>query len=174
MLEIEVKIRIDNVKAVKDRLLALGAEAVRPRHEEENVLYDFPDGRLRASHRALRLRTTGRQTMLTFKGSPQKSRSFKVREEFETGVRDRSGMRKILAGLGLKPAFAYRKHRTILRKGKLVLALDETVVGNFLELEGKRHEIVRLAKAMGYSRADFVTADYVALILAAKERIEKA
>ncbi len=173
MQEIEVKIRIDDPKALRDRLLAMGAAPARPRHEEENILYDFPDGRLRASHRALRLRTAGKRTVLTFKGAKQKSRSFKVREEFETDVANGRETRKILAGLGLQPVFAYRKHRTILRKDKLLITVDETSVGNFLEIEGKRHEIVRFAKSLGYSRADFITASYVGLILAAEKGKEK-
>jgi adenylate cyclase class 2 len=120
------------------------------------------------------LRTAGKRAVLTFKGAKQKSRSFKVREEFETGVANRRETRKILAGLGLQPVFTYRKHRTIFRKDKLVLTVDETSVGNFIEIEGKRHEIVRFAKSLGYSRADFITASYMGLILAAEKDKKKA
>jgi adenylate cyclase class 2 len=170
MIETEVKIRISDPKAVRDKVLALGAAVSRDRVLEENTLYDYPDGRLHAARRAIRLRRSGKRTTLTFKGPPQSSRSFKVREEFETGISDAGQMRKILKALGLRPSFTYRKHRTVLRQGRLVICLDETPVGAFLELEGKRHEIARFARRLGFTRADFIRTDYVELIIRDKEK----
>ncbi len=170
MVETEVKIRVPDLAAVKQKLLTMGAVVTRPRHLEENTLYDDDEGRLRSRHCALRLRAAGRLSVLTFKGARQKSRSFKVREEFETAVRDRGQARKILRALGLKPSFTYTKHRTVLRKGRLTVTLDETAVGTFVELEGERHEITKLARSLGYGRADFITASYVDLIRDAQEK----
>jgi adenylate cyclase class 2 len=167
MTEIEVKIKIGDPAEARRRLLAQGAVVTRERALEENTLYDFPGGLLAAKRQALRLRTVGRTTVLTFKGAPRKSRSFKVREEYETGVRNAKQAREILRGLGLRAAFTYRKHRTWLRKGRLKVCLDETPVGNYLELEGERHEITRFARSLGFGRADFITFDYVQLINAA-------
>ncbi|HPW18215.1 MAG TPA: class IV adenylate cyclase [Candidatus Aminicenantes bacterium] len=164
MIEIEVKLRVGEAKAARERVLALGAVVVRERHLERNVLFDFAAGTLREGRRALRLRTTGRRATLTFKGEPRKSRSFKVREEFETQVRDPGQARRILRALGLRETVAYEKRRTVFRKARLTVALDETAAGNFIELEGERHEIVRFAKALGFGRADFVTASYVDLL----------
>lgn len=164
MTEIEVKIRIGEAKAAREKVLGLGAVVHRERHLEKNVLFDFAEGTLRAAGRALRLRSAGRRATLTFKGEPRKSRSFKVREEFETQVRDPRQARKILRALGFREAFAYEKRRTVFRKARLTVALDETAAGNFLELEGERHEIVRFAKALGFKRTDFITASYVDLL----------
>jgi adenylate cyclase class 2 len=100
---------------------------------------------------------------LTFKGPRQKARSFKVREEFETDAANRGQLKKILKALGLQPVFGYRNYRTIFRKGRLTIALDETKVGTYLELEGERHEITKFAKALGFSRADFITTTYAEL-----------
>jgi adenylate cyclase class 2 len=164
MTEIEVKIRIEDARAARERVLGLGAVVARERHLEKNVLFDLPNGALRAGRRALRLRTTGRRATLTFKGEPRKSRSFKVREEFETQVRDPRQAREILRALGLREVFAYEKRRTVFRKARLTISLDETAAGSFLELEGERHEIVRFAKALGHGRADFITESYVDLL----------
>ncbi len=164
MIETEVKIRIGDPREARERLLRLGAEVERERFLEENAFYDFPAGTLAAARSGLRLRRIGRQATLTFKGAPEKSRSFKVREEHETGVRDFGETRKLLRGLGLRVTFAYAKHRTWLRKGKLKICLDETAAGNFLELEGKRSDIVRFARALGYRRKDFEVKDYVTLL----------
>lgn len=164
MTEIEVKIRIDDPKAWREKVLARGAVLARDRHLETNVLFDFASGALAQSGRALRLRTAGRRATLTFKGEKRASRSFKVREEFETQVRDPKEARRILKALGLREVFAYRKRRTVLRKARLTVCLDETAAGNFLELEGERHEITRFARALGFRRADFITRGYVDLL----------
>jgi predicted adenylyl cyclase CyaB len=164
MMEIEVKLRVVDVSEARRKLLALGARVVRERALEENVLFDFPGGGLAAKRQALRLRLVGRKAFLTFKGAPRKSRSFKVREEFETEVRNGKQMKMILAALGFREAFAYRKHRTWLRTTRLAVTLDETAVGNFVELEGERHEITRFARSLGYKRTDFITRDYIAMI----------
>jgi len=169
MTEIEVKIRIEDPKAARDKVLALGATVARDRHLEENALFDFDPPRLHPARRALRLRRAGRRATLTFKAEPRKSRSFKVREEFETQVHDPKQARRILEALGLRETFRYRKHRTVLRKARLTICIDETPVGCFLELEGERHEIVRFARALGYKRADFITHSYVKM-LAARDR----
>ena len=170
MTEIEVKIRIQDPKAAREKILGLGAVIARDRHLERNVLFDFATGGLRANRRALRLRATGKRATLTFKGEPRKSRSFKVREEFETQIRDPKELRKILKALGLKETFAYTKHRTVFRKRRLTICIDETSVGNFLELEGERHEITRFARSLGYGRTDFITSDYVEMIVQAGEK----
>lgn len=164
MTEIEVKIRIEDPQAVREKIVALGAVVLRDRHVEKNILFDFESGALHAGRRALRLRTAGKRGTLTFKGEPKRSRSFKVREEYETQVRDPRELRKILKSLGLREAFAYSKRRTVLRKSRLTICIDETTVGNFLELEGERHEIVRFARALGFKRADFITSGYVEMI----------
>jgi adenylate cyclase, class 2 len=164
MTEVEVKIRIDDLKAVREKILGLGAVVSRERHLEENVLYDLDPPALRTKGQALRVREAGRRATLTFKGPRQKSRSFKVREELETQVRDPKALRKILKALGLRETFSYRKHRTVLRKNRLTITIDETPAGNFVELEGERHEITKFARALGWTRADFITDSYVDLI----------
>ena len=167
MLEIEVKLRVGDAAEARRKLLALGARLVRERALEENILFDVPGGGLAAKGQALRLRIVGRKAFLTFKGAPRKSRSFKVREEFETEVRNGKSMKRILAALGFREAFAYRKHRTWLRTNRLAVTLDETAVGIFIELEGERHEITRFARSLGYKRTEFITRSYVAMIVEA-------
>lgn len=170
MIETEVKIRIQDPEVLREKLRALGAVVSRDRHLETNILFDFATGDLRAGRRALRLRKTGKRATLTFKGEPRKSRSFKVREEFETQVRDPRELRRILKALGLRETFSYEKRRTVLRKSRLTICIDETSVGNFLELEGETHEITRFARSLGFGRADFIKSDYVELMTQAGEK----
>ncbi len=163
MVEIEVKIRLDDLEKTKDALLKLGAQTEKERFREENTLYDFASHTLRQKRCALRLRKVKGKAFLTFKGAPQKSRRFKVREEFETEVKNEKHLRKILRSLGFVPVFSYQKFRAVYRKGRLKVCLDETEAGNFLELEGKKSDIAKFARSLGFSRADLIKKDYVEL-----------
>lgn len=164
MLEIEIKVRVPDLKPVRVRLLELGAVLVRDRHHETNTLYDFRDGALCGKQQALRLRTIGRKAYLAFKGTPQKSRRFKVREEFETEVNNGRHLQLTLKALGLVPVFSYEKRRTVLKKGPLKICLDETAAGCFIEFEGDREKIVRFAKLLKIPRNDWIKLDYVQLL----------
>ena len=164
MLEIEVKIKIDNFDTVRAKLEQQGAVLFRDRHYESNTLYDFRDSQLYSKQFALRVREKNKKGFLTFKGAKQGSRKFKIREEYETEVKNTKHLRKILQSLGLIPVFQYQKYRTVYRKKKLLICLDETPVGNYIELEGDQSDIVRFAQALGFSKQDFIKEDYIQLL----------
>ncbi|MCK7476228.1 MAG: hypothetical protein M0C28_00530 [Candidatus Moduliflexus flocculans] len=88
MTEIEVKIRIEDPKAVRERSLGLGAAVVAgtaPRAERPlRLRLGRPGGRGPGPPPA----DGGPAGDADLQGEPRKSRSFKVREEFETQVRD--------------------------------------------------------------------------------------
>ncbi|MBD3415349.1 MAG: class IV adenylate cyclase [Candidatus Aminicenantes bacterium] len=172
MLEIEVKIKIDQPKKIHEKLLSLKARLHKPRYYEENILYDFTDQKLTQKNQALRLRSIAHKNRLTYKGPLQKSRKFKIRNEYETEIKDKKQIQKILASLGLKQIFLYQKFRTEYRSKKLKICLDETKAGLFLEFEGQREDIVTFAKKMGFSKKDFIKADYVSLIKEAENKTE--
>lgn len=164
MVEIEVKVRVNDPASLRHAILNSGAALEKERYPEDNTLFDFPAGILTRKRCALRLRRAGRKVFLTFKGAPQKSRRFKVREEHETEVRDEKGMRRILRGLGFVAVFRYEKSRTTFRRGRLKISLDETAAGAFLELEGERSDIVKYARILGFSSKDLIKQDYVAIL----------
>ena len=164
MVEIEIKIKVKDLGSVEGKILNQGAKLEKERFFEENTLYDFPSETLYKKRQALRLRKIGKRTFLTFKGTPQKSRKFKIRDEYETEVKHQKQLKKILKSLGLVPVFDYQKYRKVFKKGPLKINLDETSVGNFVEMEGERNEIVKFAKALGFSKDEFMKLDYVQLI----------
>lgn len=164
MTEIEVKIEIKDIDKLKVKITSLGAILAKSRYLEENTLYDFPSQLLYAQRQALRLRTENKKTFLTFKGPPQKSRKFKIRKEYESEIKSAKNMKQILKELGLVPTFGYKKHRSVYRKHSLKICLDETPIGNFIELEGERNEIVKFAKALGFSKKEFIKLDYIQLL----------
>ena len=165
MTEIEVKIRINDTEKLAEKLIALGAKLVKDRHWEKNTLYDFPSKLLYNQHRALRLRTENKKAYLTFKGPLQKSRKFKIRKKYETEVKNVKQTKKILKELGFVPTFGYDKYRTIYRVKKLKICLDETSIGNFVELEGEQTHIVRFANSLGFAKKEFIKKDYTQLLI---------
>jgi len=72
MLEIEVKIKIENLKDIAEKLEACGAVLKKARYYEENTLYDFNTQELFRKKHALRVRTINKKTFLTYKGAVQK------------------------------------------------------------------------------------------------------
>lgn len=169
-VETEIKLEVRDPRALKRRLKELGFCRVRARRFERNALFDFADRRLSRSRCLLRLRLVGGTGLVTFKGAPQSARGYKVRREIEAAVGDGDGLRDVFEALGLREVFRYEKYRTDfaerknVKKSRSPLVLyDETPIGHYLELEGARRSIDRVARALGYHREDYISASYAAL-----------
>jgi adenylate cyclase, class 2 len=74
----------------------------------------------------------------------------------------------ILSNIGYHPVFRYEKFRTeyTARSGEGKVLLDETPIGNFLELEGSPRWIDRTARLLGFSSSDYINRSYGYLYLA--------
>lgn len=147
--EIEVKLPCEDLDAVRRKLRDLGATPAAPMHFESNGLYDDAEGRLAASGRTLRLRRDSEAgAILTYKGPARFSEGVKIREERETRVSDPEEAEAILSGLGLARRFRYEKRREEWTLGECAVALDETPIGNFVEIEGNPPAIRRAVAAL--------------------------
>jgi len=175
-LEIEVKLKIRNLGRVRGDLLELGSKETVPRSLERNWTWDFPGQLLRQQGKLLRVRQFAGRCLLTFKGAAQQSRHFKIREERETEVQDPDTLGVILRRLGLEVIFCYEKYRTsyslkVQRQQYSVnLAVDETPIGNYLEIEGSEADIIGVARRLGFKSKDaFIKESYLSLF--AKSRL---
>jgi adenylate cyclase, class 2 len=197
--EIEIKLRVPNVSALRRRLKQLKARQISPRTHELNTLYDTPKKnlfrhgqiiRIRVEHppsRSSQNREASRtEAKLTYKGPPQnksnqppaldhskKKNRYKVKDEFEVEISDAQQMRLILSALGLRPSFRYEKFRTtyaLKSQHNLKIEVDETPIGTFLELEGSPSAINRAAKLLGYAPSQYITQTYGALYIADSRR----
>src|SRR5262249_44803674 len=91
---------IDDLSAMRQRLLALGATLKTPRTYEDNWLFDTPDEQLTRRGCLLRLRRD-RRNLITYKEPPaQQDRDFKVLGEYEIEVSDFAQAHTILEKLG--------------------------------------------------------------------------
>jgi adenylate cyclase, class 2 len=192
--EIEIKLRVSDVGALRRRLKRLRAREITPRTYESNTLYDTPRKDLRRRGQLIRIRIEqsavrfGKRrrnenppAILTYKGplpssrhSPKAKKHFKIKHEAEVSVAGANELAAILHALGLHPAFQYEKFRTTFAlpgtRG-LKIELDETPVGIYLELEGPFGAIDRGARLLGYDRKDYITDTYSSLYLAACRRL---
>jgi adenylate cyclase, class 2 len=95
---------------------------------------------------------------------------YKIREELELEISDAGALTKIFEGLGMDGWFRYEKYRTTYKLGKahawakdLLIELDETPVGLYVELEGPIEAIDRAAEALGFTKRDYIAKSYLAL-----------
>lgn len=165
-LEIEVKLRVDSMPPWRDKLIALGAELSIPRQLERNRVFDTPAGALRGQGVLLRLRRHGTRNVLTMKTpAPMAGTVYKVRDETETDVPDFAVMEKILLGIGFRVCFTYEKFREGFRLHQAQVLLDETPIGDFIEIEGAASAIDRVAALLGFFQKDYVRDSYYRLFL---------
>ena len=164
--ETEIKLRIEDLRAVRTRLRDLGFRIIRRRIFESNVIFDQPGNPLRIAGSLLRLREAGSVCTLTYKGKSMPGKH-KVREELETTVGAAEELRLILERLGYQKVFRYDKYRTEFATDKKegVVVLDETPIGNYMEIEGSPASIDRVAKRLGFQSSKYITESYGALYL---------
>jgi adenylate cyclase class 2 len=167
-LEIEIKLRLaGNVTKIRETLVQLGFRITKRRALESNILFDNTKRSLRKHGKLIRVRLTDGHRKLTFKG-PSRPGKYKKRLEIEFDLPDRPFMESIFTHMGYHPVFRYEKYRAEYSKprglGKVLL--DETPIGNFLELEGPPRWIDQTARLLGYSHKDYITRSYGYLYLA--------
>jgi adenylate cyclase, class 2 len=170
--ETEVKIRVPNPSALSSGLHAAGFAQSVARQFESNTIYDTQNRSVQNQGMLLRLRQIGDKGIITWKGRDEPG-PYKSRREVETTVGSIETLGQILAQLGLHPVFRYEKYRTEFidpRNGAAVVTLDETPIGDFLELEGPGEWIDETAKQLGFSRQDYVLDSYARLYVADCER----
>ena len=160
--EIEIKFRVRDLGALRQRLRAAGFRMETRPTREINTLYDLPGEKLRKRKELLRLRSYGSAWKLTHKSGGKITRH-SSRVELETGVSDGKKMDAILSALGYSPSFRYEKFRAEWSDGKGQVVVDQTPIGDFCEIEGPPRWIDETAKKLGVSPADYITKNYATL-----------
>lgn len=158
-LEREIKLRFGSVEEARAAIQRCGFTPCRGRRLQEDCLLDTDDQLLRRQRSVLRVRMEGGRSLLTYKGPVQPS-PMKLREERETVVADGETMLYILERLGFKPWFRYQKYREEFGCQDAIIALDETPIGTFVEIEGSEAAIHAAAAALGRRPDDYLVDSY--------------
>ena len=166
IMEREIKLRYDSPGSARAAVLNLAPTPLRPRRLQSDVVFDTIDRSLAARGEALRVRIEQGHHCVTFK-SPAPHPTMKLREELETSVDDGVLIMHILTKLGFEVAFRYEKYREEFVRGDVVIAVDETPVGTFVEIEGSDDGVAGTAAALGRGPSDYVLLSYRALFVQA-------
>jgi adenylate cyclase, class 2 len=183
----------EGLRAALEDLGARTVHGGTGRVHEWNTLFDTARQDLRKHDQLLRTRIetadgrgarrkekAGQSALLTFKGPVSARRTrpghstarprHKVREEIEFRIDDVAKLAKILQAFGMRASFHYEKYRTTFQLPQsvrwaegLLIELDQTPIGTFLELEGPPRAIDRAAKELGFSKKDYILTNYLRL-----------
>jgi adenylate cyclase, class 2 len=164
-IETEIKIRMDDPEGFCRGLDPLHPGILSARHFEDNYLFDFPNQRLGFRQCLLRVRLAAGECLLTYKGPSRQEGIFKTREEFETKIEDASTLLQILDGIGLQICFRYQKYRREFALDGVHVAVDETPIGNYVEIEGSEDGIKEFAHKMEIAESQFLRDSYHGLYL---------
>jgi adenylate cyclase class 2 len=161
-LEIEVKFYLSDMDFIRDRILEIGAVS-RGRVFETNLRFDDADNHLIQKKSLLRLRQDTKTT-LTFKSEPAfKDDQFKILKELEVEVSDFPTMKHILESLGFREEQVYEKWRETFLLNHTNLCLDTMPYGDFLEIEGQKEDIKKLASQIGLKWKKRILLNYLAI-----------
>ena len=169
ILEREIKLSFQDAADARRAILATGATPLRGRRLQEDCLLDTADDRLRRRRCVLRLRLDGGKSYLTFKG-PVEASPMKLREELETVIGDGLLVLRLLEELGFHVWFRYQKYREEFAREDVIVALDETPVGIFVEIEGSERGITQTAQALARTPDQYLLDSYRGLFVKHCER----
>ena len=161
--ERELKFRCresSDLSGLRERLEASDAERLSASAKEVNWILDRA-GELKHAGRVLRVRFDGAGNTLTFKGPARFEGGLKIRVEREVSVGDHEEALAILEAVGFEVSRRYEKFRETWRQGGVIICLDHTPIGDFVEFEGPGAD--RLAVRFGFEPAGAERSSYLEL-----------
>ncbi len=173
--EIEAKIKVPDLAAVRRKLQAAGATRTG-KELETNNFFDTPDRSLQSSDKGLRIRVAVDETgkshcTVTMKGPLQKAQ-FKTREETEFSADRPEAVRKMLENLGYQLTLSFEKRRETWAFSGCEVALDEVpYLGTYVEIEGKSasdeaaaRDVTAAREALGLADLPLIYTGYISLL----------
>ena len=164
ILEREIKLRFESAEAARAAVARTGATQVRGRRLQEDCCLDTSDDSLHRRRCVLRVRMESGRSFLTFKG-PVQPAVMKLREELETIIGDGPLLLRILEEVGFHVWFRYQKYREEFALDDVIIAIDETPLGTFVEIEGGDHGIADVAGTLGRGPDDYLRDSYRGLFV---------
>jgi adenylate cyclase class 2 len=169
-VEIEAKMSLENLIAVRARLQECGATRHGSFHEI-NTFFDTEDRSLLAADKGLRIRVnrnseTGEEDhLITFKG-PREPGPLKSREEVEMAVEGSAEAIKLFDCLGFKKVISFEKRRESWLLDHCKVELDELpYLGTYVEIEGPDDaSVLSLREKLNLADRTMIKYGYIALL----------
>jgi adenylate cyclase class 2 len=76
----------------------------------------------------------------------------------------------VLDALALRVWFRYQKYREEFSAPDLTIAIDETPIGTFVEVEGTEEAILTMTRALGRTPSDFILDSYYRLFMTRRDQ----
>lgn len=171
--EIEAKIRVDSLEAIKQTLKSLGVDC---RHEirQEDAYFMDAAGLLAKNDCGLRIRRQWidgqHSACVTFKGA-KVGGPYKSRPEFETGVDNAGMIERIFESLGYEKQITVEKKRTVWDLDDCEVCLDNvSLLGSFVEVEGPDEAAISgVLKKLNLQHQPVIKQGYAAMTAALKQ-----
>jgi adenylate cyclase, class 2 len=172
MLEIELKVAVNDLGQVRTRLTELNATSIGRMHEHD-IYYNAPHRDFGKTDEAMRVRYTNDHAVVTYKGAKIKKFGLKAREELNTGVEYGPVFETMLARLGFMKTAEVDKWRENYRYDNAMISLDTVdELGTFVEIEviaesedsNAATEIEKISKEIGV-HGEPILASYLELLL---------
>jgi adenylate cyclase class 2 len=167
--EIEAKIKVSDLQAIRDRLAAGGAIR-KAKYLETNSFFDTQDHSLQSADRGLRIRVAvdeqqKSRCIVTMKGPLQKGQ-FKTREEIEFVASDAKAVQMIFERMGYQSSLSFEKRRESWSLGGCEVDLDELpYLGNFVEIEGKSEAAIAAVRdSLGLADLPLISTGYISML----------
>jgi len=170
MIEVEVKIRIDDRESVERKIKGMGRFVGE--EWQEDIYFDAPHRNFLETGEVLRVRKIGGEIKLTYKRSKADEEA-RVREETEVGV-DSPDIVEILENLGFRQIAWIKKRRRIYEVGSCKVEIDTVEdLGDFVEVEVKLPEgedvgkeiVFKTLKELGIEGGEVMKKPYLELYL---------
>jgi adenylate cyclase class 2 len=94
--------------------------------------------------------------------------NYKQREEIELKVSNFENMKEILLSIGFQVFFVYEKYREVFQKDAAKIMVDQTPIGNYIEIEGEKKTIDGVAGKLGYEKNQYIVDSYYTLFKKSK------
>ncbi|MDD5459305.1 MAG: class IV adenylate cyclase [Phycisphaerae bacterium] len=166
--EIETKLKVDSLDAVKQRLIEMSAEFIEEQRQIDHYL-DDAKRMLTAEDKCLRLRFQQagdeEKIFVTYKGA-KFAGEIKKRTEIEFGVDNFQAAQDMFLHLGFVKVLEVAKVRQLWRLGECEVALDAVAgLGTFVEIEGEDAETIgEVKQSLGLSDVVHIMESYAHLL----------
>lgn len=165
-VEIECKIHVNDLEAIRTHLSKANAQIIKPRIFEQNFRYENAENGLTPNGIVLRLRQD-QDSRITYKAPLDSTSNGIVRRlELETSVGDLKIMDAIFKYLGFSVYMIYEKYRTTYHLPDIAdveIVLDEMPYGNFIEIEGDPQAIDVVLERLSLSSGNCIAESYAEL-----------
>lgn len=175
LVEVEVKAPVDDPDALRERLVARGAQH-QGTHREIDTYLAHPARAFAETDEALRIRRAGTRAELTYKG-PKRDHATKTRREITLALAEPEDAAALLGALGFDEVATVTKERETWRLEGTTVTLDRVEgLGPYAELEravdpdeegAAREAVLELARALGLDQQE--RRSYLELLLARDE-----